>query len=362
MRKSESWRRSFSLLMPTKKQNKTETLDARQPMMGIGWVSLFVLIGLTILTCAAIGYSGVASASPSNNLAQANTPTTNPLIGIAPGAAAITGTVSAAPSPVSSPQGGAPVAVPSGLPSPLPTGQAPVGGTTGNATGSNAPASSGASGGFPWLIVGLVVLLVLAGLVFAAMRQRRSVTPVMEASARQTRPRAEMPRPSAAERTTVTATGMVTCPNCGTSNAATEKYCRECGQDLRSAVAQSAAVQAATPPADAVAADTPYLETLDRVGEQLEFVLSRQRVTIGADPSNDIVIDAAFKGWQTVSPQHAELRREQDGGFEIVDHDSESGTFVNEMRTGENILSDGDLVRVGDVRFVFHVPKGGGGR
>ena len=101
----------------------------------------------------------------------------------------------------------------------------------------------------------------------------------------------------------------------------------------------------------------PYLETLDRVDEQLEFVLSRPRVAIGTAPGNDIIVDAAYKGWQTVSPQHAELRREQDGGFEIVDRESENGTFVNEMRTGENILSNGDLVRLGDVRFVFRVPR-----
>ena len=90
--------------------------------------------------------------------------------------------------------------------------------------------------------------------------------------------------------------------------------------------------------------------------EQLEFVLSRQRVVIGSAPGNDIVIDAAFKGWKTVSPVHAELRREQDG-FVIIDRDSENGTFVNEMRTGENILADGDLVRLGDVRFIFRTPK-----
>jgi pSer/pThr/pTyr-binding forkhead associated (FHA) protein len=50
------------------------------------------------------------------------------------------------------------------------------------------------------------------------------------------------------------------------------------------------------------------------------------------------------------------MRREQDA-FVLIDRESEYGTFVNEMRTGENILSDGDLVRLGDVRFIFRVPK-----
>ncbi|MFL5734769.1 MAG: FHA domain-containing protein [Chloroflexia bacterium] len=149
----------------------------------------------------------------------------------------------------------------------------------------------------------------------------------------------------------------VQCANCGSANSTSEKFCHECGQDLRPQVAALAAAAAAPPPPiDVVEADTPYLETLDRVDEQLEFVLSRPRIVIGTAGGNDIVIDAAFKGWRTVSPVHAELRRDQDG-FTLVDRDSEYGTFVNEMRTGENILSDGDLVRLGDVRFIFRVPR-----
>jgi len=167
----------------------------------------------------------------------------------------------------------------------------------------------------------------------------------------------------------------VKCPNCGTLNSTDEKFCHECGQDLRPEIAKlmpaapstspiapvgpaagtAAGAFMAAPPEDVVDETTPYLETLDRVDEQLEFVLSRVKIGIGTAPGNDIIIDNSFKGWQTVSPRHAEMRREQDG-FVIVDLGSEYGTFVNEMRTGENILASRDLVRLGDVRFVFHVP------
>jgi pSer/pThr/pTyr-binding forkhead associated (FHA) protein len=41
----------------------------------------------------------------------------------------------------------------------------------------------------------------------------------------------------------------------------------------------------------------------------------------------------------------------------LVDLDSEHGTFVNDVRTGENLLSDGDVVSLGSVRFVFRVPQ-----
>ena len=101
----------------------------------------------------------------------------------------------------------------------------------------------------------------------------------------------------------------------------------------------------------------PYLETLDRTDEQLEYVLSRKRIMVGTAAGNDIVIDSSFKGFETVSPKHAELRREADGkSFMLVDLNSESGSFVNDVRTGENLLAEGDQVRFGNVKFIFRVP------
>ena len=145
----------------------------------------------------------------------------------------------------------------------------------------------------------------------------------------------------------------IDCPNCGISNGINENFCHDCGQDLRPT--RAALLAAAAPPPDVVTETTPYLETVSRIDEQLEYVLSRPRVLIGTAPGSDIVIDSLFQGWQTVDPVHAELRRESEG-FVLVDRGSGSGTFVNEMRTGENLLSDGDVIRVGDVQFVFRVP------
>lgn len=99
----------------------------------------------------------------------------------------------------------------------------------------------------------------------------------------------------------------------------------------------------------------PYLETLDRTDDQLEYVLSRKKVVIGSAPGNDIVIDSAFQGHATVSPRHAELRREVDG-FILVDLESEHGTYVNDARTGENLLAEGDQIRLGDVKFIYRAP------
>ena len=280
-------------------------------------------------------------------------------------------------------------------PGPLATGQVPQAvQTPGVATGTNnnqtQPPAQNPQASAPtttlWLFLVLLGIALLAALGFLLLRRRA----VAEARASAETLYAPVAPPSQLDggvgTTTTTTTGTTTtstttattgaptgsgtattmagpaaplpqtiqCPNCGTANNFNENFCHECGQDLRPTRAQI--IAAATPPEETISEDTPYLETLDRVDEQLEYVLSRPVVTIGTAPDNDIVIDSAFQGWQTVSPVHAELRLEQDG-FMLIDRESAAGTFVNEMRTGENLLKDGDLIRLGDVRFIFHVPR-----
>jgi pSer/pThr/pTyr-binding forkhead associated (FHA) protein len=110
------------------------------------------------------------------------------------------------------------------------------------------------------------------------------------------------------------------------------------------------------PPIDEVTDATPYLETVSRVDEQLEYVLAREQIVVGTAHGNDIVIDSMFAGWATVSPVHAELRREQNS-FVLVDRGSEAGTFVNDERITNVALSDGDRLRIGDVQFIFRAPS-----
>jgi pSer/pThr/pTyr-binding forkhead associated (FHA) protein len=133
-----------------------------------------------------------------------------------------------------------------------------------------------------------------------------------------------------------------------------ENFCHECGQDLRAE--RQKLMAAAAPPPDVVTDDMPYLETLDRTDEQLEYVLSRNRVVLGTAAGSDVVVGDVFQGHETVSPRHAELRKESDA-FMLIDRESEHGTFVNDERTSEKLLSDGDEIRLGSVRFVYRVPQ-----
>lgn len=264
-----------------------------------------------------------------------------------------------------------------------------------DAPGGSATGSTAASTSFPWLPVILLGAALLGGLLYVMSRRRTpdvvavtprsgTATPVtlyepsgdstttgtVSAETTQTTettettstPMVEPAAPAVVASMTsapapfvppITMPSTLDCPNCGTANGINENFCHDCGQDLRPT--RAALLDAIAPPPDLVTETTPYLETVSRVDEQLEYVLARPRVLIGSAAGSDIVIDSLFEGWQTVDPTHAELRRESEG-FVLVDRGSGSGTFVNEMRTGENLLSDGDVIRVGDVRFVFRVP------
>jgi hypothetical protein len=350
------------------------------------------LMALTILFSLMLAFTAfagaVAASQPARQLAQAEqTPTAPPITDD-----------SVPPATGNQPVGTAvaPDVVQTGEPVPVQTGVSPFAIETTQAAireaqGQDAPPpvqgddpaapvqAASQQSGFPWLWVVLAAMLALLIAGVMLMRTRRT-TPATATTVQSgtvqpygapassarvgpagapTTPVAPFAAPASAEAAVESPAppSTVTCPNCGMSNDFSENFCHECGQDLRPTRAQM--VAALTPPPaqeDVVTEDTPYLETLDRIDEQLEYVLARPKIAVGTAPGNDIVIDESFKGWEQVSPVHAELRREQEG-FVIVDKDSASGTFVNEMRTGENILADGDTIRLGGVRFIFHIPS-----
>ena len=71
-----------------------------------------------------------------------------------------------------------------------------------------------------------------------------------------------------------------------------------------------------------------------------------RNLRIGRAPDNDLVLDDLL-----VSRYHAELRRGQDGGFEIADLGSQNGTFVNGHRIAAQPLTGGDTVGIGHLTF-----------
>ena len=100
-----------------------------------------------------------------------------------------------------------------------------------------------------------------------------------------------------------------------------------------------------------------YLEVWTSGGREL-VVLEAGRLTLGADPANDLALPAD----PTLSRLHAALER-YGAGWCVRDLDSRNGTFVNGQRVWrERPLRPGDELRVGATRLVYRSDEPGGGK
>ena len=80
--------------------------------------------------------------------------------------------------------------------------------------------------------------------------------------------------------------------------------------------------------------------------------LGHERFTIGRAADNNLVIDAQYPAFATVSNHHATIYR-QDDQYVIEDLDSQNGVWVNGRATAKNALRDGWQVALGGVTFTF---------
>ncbi len=71
-------------------------------------------------------------------------------------------------------------------------------------------------------------------------------------------------------------------------------------------------------------------------------------MTIGRSRECDIFLEDL-----AVSRLHATIRQMPDGGYEIEDHRSATGTYVNGMRITRYRLLEGDVVQIGSNRLTF---------
>ncbi len=103
---------------------------------------------------------------------------------------------------------------------------------------------------------------------------------------------------------------------------------------------------------DAVLVPIPHPEIAVTLTEtRLAFEHGNERITIGRSPDTTMSI-----AHRSVSRQHAEILRVQDGQYALYDTGSANGTFLNNVRlTGKNIhqLQPQDILRFGDIQFRF---------
>jgi pSer/pThr/pTyr-binding forkhead associated (FHA) protein len=82
----------------------------------------------------------------------------------------------------------------------------------------------------------------------------------------------------------------------------------------------------------------------------VNYSLNQPSVAVGRTPENDIQLES-----DRISRRHA-LVRFENHVFYVHDLGSSNGTFVNDVRVqGQQALQDGDVVRFGDLVFIFKI-------
>ncbi len=168
------------------------------------------------------------------------------------------------------------------------------------------------------------------------------------------------------------AEGAAACPGCTAEIDPSWAACPYCGADLGgppaevpvAAVPSAPAVPAGPGPGGmvpvnkTVAIDLEALKGPQRSvvgwivvmqGSQkgMDFRLFEGTNSIGAAADNDIVVTDEY-----LSSKHAAIRFE-DGRYELRDHESTNGSFVNEKKIDREELIDNDSVRFGRTEFRF---------
>ena len=84
-------------------------------------------------------------------------------------------------------------------------------------------------------------------------------------------------------------------------------------------------------------------------GEQVAYVLSQPRTTLGRGPDSDLQVRESY-----ISRSHAVVRLGPESAV-IEDLGSRNGVYINDRRVTRERLRAGDIVSLGKARFLFHL-------
>ena len=150
------------------------------------------------------------------------------------------------------------------------------------------------------------------------------------------------------------------CNHCGHRNPGDAAFCSSCGALLDGPIDHTVTLAKVDPLQESVGAHDDAVVDLDslqkdvaslvvRTGQQAgqAFPLSDSVTRLGRHPDSEIMLDDI-----TVSRRHAEVER-RGSGYVARDAGSLNGTYVNQERVDEQMLSNGDELQVGKFRLVF---------
>ena len=84
------------------------------------------------------------------------------------------------------------------------------------------------------------------------------------------------------------------------------------------------------------------------IGDTRTIQLTDDVINIGRESDNQIIIDDPY-----ASRHHAQLRL-RFGTYLLFDVQSQSGTYVNDVRVREHNLQSGDVIRIGQTQMIYY--------
>lgn len=150
---------------------------------------------------------------------------------------------------------------------------------------------------------------------------------------------------------------MVACSRCGHRNTSEDRFCGNCGQQLRDDTASMPALDT-----DDGGVSFPFPDEPLSAGQALllvrtgsasgsTYLIDSDVTALGRDPASDVFLDDL-----TVSRKHAEIRRQPDG-FYVHDLGSLNGTYVNRERVEITKLAEQDELQIGLYKITVFVAE-----
>ena len=92
----------------------------------------------------------------------------------------------------------------------------------------------------------------------------------------------------------------------------------------------------------------PYAYLLTNDGTDTRYPITRTIWRIGRSKDNELSLDDT-----SISRRHAEIHRNTNGTFEIIDMNSMNGIYINDEKIGKATLQEGDVIEIGDIFLHF---------